>query len=180
MSAHEYSAQQAFELLMHKLRQKDVTLAAQVQTAVDMGKDIEETEPPSRGRKRSRFYRKTMPYSYEEALQVALNALSAYFVEQPLFIESCLDNMAKSPLGSPKGFRYARSAQKIAVGLLPGSQGIEKQAQIELRTETQLPVEQFSASIHETQWLTRAPAAQIEAQRSNVMRLRELFDFRDE
>jgi hypothetical protein len=109
MSSHDYAPQVALELLMRKLAERDSELAAHVRAVVDQGRDVQEIEPPTRGRaKKSRLYRKTVPYPYDEALSVALNALAAYFIEQPLFVDSCLDNMRKTAVGAPKGFRYAR------------------------------------------------------------------------
>jgi hypothetical protein len=49
---------------------------------VDAGKDVEETEPSGGRRKRNvRAYRKTVPYTYEEALRVAVNALASKSVK---------------------------------------------------------------------------------------------------
>ena len=41
----EYTPQQALEILMKKLGARDEALAAQVQAAIDAGKDVSETEP---------------------------------------------------------------------------------------------------------------------------------------
>src|ERR1035438_4281644 len=96
MSNHDFTPQQALELLMRKLGERDGQLVAQVQASVDAGKDVLETEPRTDRRKKPRVYRRTVPYSYDEAFRVAVDALAAYFIEQPLFIKSCLDNMAQS------------------------------------------------------------------------------------
>lgn len=102
MSEHDYTPEAALELLFRKLAERDTPLAAQIRTAVDQGNDIQETESINGSRRRKfRVYRKTVPYPYEEALQVAINALAAYFVEQPMFVDSCLRNMAPSPLAYP-------------------------------------------------------------------------------
>jgi hypothetical protein len=90
MPVHDYSPQEAFALLIRKLTEQDKDLAARVQAVVDEGKDVEETEFIGSRRKKTRLYRKTMPYSYEEALQAALKALESYFIGQPLFASSCL------------------------------------------------------------------------------------------
>src|SRR5690242_17055824 len=94
MSSHEYSPQQALDVLMRKLQARDETLAAQVQSAIDAGKDVTETERATDRRKKDRVYRKTVPFTHDEALQVALDALQANFVEQPLFVDSAADNLA--------------------------------------------------------------------------------------
>jgi hypothetical protein len=59
MSRHDYAPQDALEVLIRKLNQRDTDLAAQVQEAVDQRKDMEEREPPSGGRKKARMYRIT-------------------------------------------------------------------------------------------------------------------------
>ena len=99
MSDHEYTPQVAFELLMRKLAERDHALAEHVRAVVNQGRDMQERESSNRGRnKKYRVYRKTVTYPYDEALQVALDALAACFIEQPLFVESCLDHMAKAPV----------------------------------------------------------------------------------
>jgi hypothetical protein len=52
MSNHEYTPQAALKLLIRKLAERDPTLAAQVRAVVDQGKDIQESESASRGRKK--------------------------------------------------------------------------------------------------------------------------------
>src|SRR5882724_1992089 len=174
MSNHEYTPQAALELLIRKLAERDPTLAAQVRAVVDKGKDIQESESASRGRKKKyRVYRKTVPYPYDEALQVAVKALAACFVEQPMLIDSCLKNMAQAPVGSPRGFRYPRAPEKrTPVDVLPGTEMHEKDVRIELRTETQL-----SAEIEP---LSPIPPDQIAEQLRNLARLKALLDFREE
>jgi hypothetical protein len=182
MSNHEYTPQSALELLMRKLSERDPALATEVRAVVDQGKDIQESEASSRGRKKKyRVYRKTVPYPYDEALQVAVNALAACFIEQPMFIESCLKNMARAPLGSLRGFRYPNSPRKSSpVDILPGTEAHEKDVRIELRTETQLSAAIESAPpIHEMQPLNPVPPNQIAEQLENLARLKALIDFRE-
>jgi hypothetical protein len=183
MSNHEYTPQAALELLMRKLAERDSALAAQVRAVVDQGKDIQESESASRGRKKKyRVYRKTVPYLYDEALQVAVKALAACFVEQPMLIDSCLKNMAQSSVGSPRGFRDPRSPKKsVSVDILPGTETQEKDVRIELRTETQLSAAiEPSPPIHEMQPLSPVSPDQIAEQLRNLARLRALVDFREE
>jgi hypothetical protein len=183
MSDHEYTPHVAFELLMRKLAERDHALAEHVRAVVNQGRDMQETESSNRGRnKKYRVYRKTVPYPYDEALQVALDALAACFIEQPLFVESCLDNMAKAPVGRPKDFRYAKSSEdRTLLGILPGTEMTEKDVRIELRTETQLSTEiEISPSVDDTQPLRRFPADAITEQRTNLRRLKALLDFHDQ
>ncbi|SRR6266851_314969 len=176
MSVHEYSAQSAYELLMRKLQEKDATLAARVQAAVDTGKDVDETESLSTGRKRSRIYRKTAPYTYDEALQVALNALAAYFVEQPLFLNSFLDNMAPAILEAPhRPNDSSRIVKKQLLAVSLETKGSEKRTEIELRTETQI-----SEAAEETFALHRLPPDQVQAQVANLDRVRKFATFENQ
>src|SRR5262245_28653045 len=100
MSQNDYTPEQALTLLIDKLTQADTELARQVREAVNTGRDIQETEQSDRRRrKKVRSYRRTVPYAPEQALQIAINVLKAHFVEQPLFINSCNDNMAQAAIG---------------------------------------------------------------------------------
>jgi hypothetical protein len=188
---HEYTPQQALDLLMRKLVAGNRDLATHIQAAIDAGKDISEIERTTDRRKKPRRYRKTVPFSHEEALQVALDALQAYFVEQPLFVSSASEELAKTPLGSvqpgPDGDLFMPPS-----GISPGPQassppqeepetvirtqaGEEKRIEIELRTETQI-----TSSTDETLRLIQMPQDAIEAQRENIRHLRELIRFQPE
>jgi hypothetical protein len=138
---------------------------------VDAGKDVEEAEPSGRRKKNARVYRKTVPYTYGEALQVAIHALTAYFVEQPLLVESCLDNMAHAVLGAKHQRYYWLADKKQPLGIIPNTDNSEKVVQIELRTETQI-----SRPDQETQQLTRVPAKQIQEEQANLTKLREIVE----
>jgi len=166
MPHHDYSPQQALELLMRKLKGRDETLAAEVQRAVDAGKDVQELEPSSKRRKKTRAYRKTAPFSYAEAFEAALAALEAYFVDQPYFVDSCLDDLTWAALGR-SGDRYAPHFQPDLEDV-----GREKAVEFERRTETQL-----TESAQETLRLRRIPVEGIGEQRDNFARLAELGDF---
>jgi hypothetical protein len=145
---------------------------------MDEGKDIGETEVVGRkGKKRRRVYRKAVPYTDEEALKVALKALQAYFIEQPLFVNSLHDNMTKTVLGEP---RRSRSFKETGQGypVLPDTEGVEKNSAIELHTETQLRTAmQLAGAIPEMQALPRIDPRRIGEQHENLSRLRDLIDF---
>lgn len=175
MAVNEYSPQQAFEVLMDHLRRRDGQLATHIQAVVDAGKDVDETQQVGKRRKRSRSYRRTVPYGYEEALQVALDALQAYFVEQPLFIDSCAKNMAATELGAlrPSRARW-QAVESHGDDAAIESLGERKRIEIELRTETQI-----SERKEEMFELKEIDVTQIEKQQSNIAQLRNLFDFED-
>ena len=176
MPVHQYTPQEALDLLMKKLRAQDESLASQVQLAIDAGKDITETEPATVGRKKERIYRKSVPFSHEEALQVALDALQAYFVEQPMCVNSVADNFAKAVVGFPTEHSPAWPiSQEEPDSVSCGEVGEEKIVEIELQTETQI-----SKTGEETLVLKRTPKEQIDAQRQNIVHLRRLTDFKGE
>jgi hypothetical protein len=173
MAANEYAPQQAFEVLMNHLRKRDGQLATQIQAVVDAGKDVDETQQVGQRRKRSRSYRRTVPYSYEEASLVALDALQAYFVEQPLFIDSCAKNMAATEVGSTRPLRGGWQAVEGHNGETAiESMGHRKRIEIELRTETQI-----SEPNQEMFELREIDVTQIEKQRNNLTQLKGLLDF---
>jgi len=160
---------------MEQLKGKDSNLADQIQAVVDAGKDIEETEP-FLDRKKRRRYRKTVPFTFEEALRVAADALSSYFIEQPLCTNSCLDNMREAAFApaSPNVSVWITSKEP-EIAFEPESKGREKTVSIELHTETQI-----SQPNRGTFLLARILPTTIEAQRENLRGLHALFDFRDQ
>jgi hypothetical protein len=172
MPAHEYTPYEALELLMRALRSRDEQLASEVQEAIDEGRDVTATERVP-GRKKEHSYRMTVAYSPEEALQVAIDALRAYFVEQPMFVDSASDDLAQAVVGVPtgrttSGQRLQNEQDELALEGL----GIEKQVEIEIHTETQI------ARIgEETLRLTRVRTDEIEEQRQNINFLRKLATF---
>jgi hypothetical protein len=173
MAANEYTAQQAFEVLMNHLRERDGQLATHIQAVVDAGKDVDETQQVGQRRKRSRSYRRTVPYSYEEASLVAIDALQAYFVEQPLFIDSCVKNMATTGVGSARPLRSGWQPVQGNTGeAAVESIGQRKKIEIELRTETQI-----SEPNQEMFELREIDVTQIENQQNNLKQLKELLAF---
>lgn len=173
MSAHDYTPEQALDLLMRKLRHADGHLANEIQEAIDAGKDIEEKEPSQSRRRKPRVYRKTAPYSYEEALQITIDVLQAHFIEQPLFANSCAVNLAAAAIGIPTEPQSAAleiTEQSEDVELLNEGEG--KAVVIEMRTETQI-----SGASQEVFDFRTVPDAEIEEQKNNLARLKEMLDF---
>jgi hypothetical protein len=178
MPTHEYSAQTALQLIMQKLSRVE-ELADTVQAAVDAGKDkdVQADETDERGKNTIREYRKTVPYTYGEAIGVALAALEAYFIVQPLCRNSCFDNFAGAAVGVPR-----RSPSKIEQGRIfgfdPQSVDTKKSVQIELRTETQLLPEtsglQIAGEVYE---LEQFSARDVQVEQDNLAQLRQLLNF---
>lgn len=179
MPSTEYTAEQALAVLMGKLEARDEELAAHVQEAIDAGKDVSETEPAVDRRKKARVYRKTVPFSHEEAIQIALNALQAYFIEQPLFVNSAADNLAKAAVGIPRNnlpdweYSSAGAAGEPEPVSLEGKDQ-EKLVEIEMRTETQI-----SRTGDETQPLKRTSVQLIDQQWQHIKQLRALTHFNE-
>jgi hypothetical protein len=180
MPINQYTPQQALEVLMQKLRAQDEALAAHVQAAIDAGKDVEETEPAPDRRKKERVYRKSVPFSHEEAIQVALDALQAYFVEQPLFVDAAADRLAQAVVGVPRhNFPSWESSPDAVTGepepLSLEGENREKAVEIEVQTETQI-----SRTGEETLPLKRVPKEQIEEQHKHIIELRKMTEFTEE
>src|SRR5436309_1797031 len=95
MPTHDYTAREALDVLLSRLEDRDQSLLAEVRMAINVGKDVEEQdveEQDPRRRRKPRVYRRTVRFTDEEALDVALAVLRAHFVEQPLFANSAADN----------------------------------------------------------------------------------------
>lgn len=174
MSLQDYTPEQALRVLLEKLTAADSALAAQVLTAVNAGKDVQEVEQVAK--RKSRRFRHTVPYSAEEALLLALQVLRAHFIEQPLFMNSCHDNMAKSAFGSEERHSPAsRSSRRSALSEVGGERIIE----IELQTETEI-ISTGALLAHnrqETLTIGRTSEESIQQQRENFARLTALVDF---
>jgi hypothetical protein len=161
MSKHEYTAGQALELLLGKLNERDETLAAHVRSAIDAGKDVKQRAPVRGRRRKQRVYRKAVPFTEEEALGVALDALQAYFVEQPLFINSAAQDFRTAVVREEREGRL-RDRQAESAKIL----------EVAVETETQL-----SPAPQPTVRLSPVPAEHVEEQLGNIRRLRDLLDF---
>jgi len=157
-ATHDYSPEQALQLLLRKLRAYDVQLAQQIQSAIDAGKDVKEEDLTTRGRK-SRVYRKTVRFTDEEALHVAVSALQSCFVEQALFVNSADKNFRPAAL---------RAVSRDGVGS-------EKVVEIEIQTETQI-----SREDQPTLRLSPISEDEVEQQKRNVTHLYALATFDSE
>ncbi len=174
MSDHDYTAEHALDLLLRKLEAANADLAAQVRAAIDAGKDIEEEEPLSSRRKRIRRYRKAVRLSTKEALEAAVDVLQAYFIEQPLFIASAMDNALPAALAEPRDVYEVTGTKQVTRS--PDTRlDVEKILDIELQAETQL-----TKSGDETYRLRRPDPSELARQRENMSHLRDLLRFGSE
>jgi hypothetical protein len=170
MPNHDYSPREALDLLLRTIRRREPELEVQLQAVIDAGKDVVETEPAS-VRSAIRQYRKTVRFSDEEALRMAVDALQAHFVEQPLFVQSAVRNFTAAAVGR---HREPWDGDWLQRQEPTGDEGIgtTKELVIEVRTETQI-----TDAEEQTVRLQLATDKQIEEQSNHIKGLLELIDF---
>lgn len=171
---HEYTPEQALDLLLVKLAERDEALASEVRGAIDVGKEelIEERE----GRGVARHYRSISRYSHEEALNVALNALQAYFVELPMYISSSDNDLQSCNIAVTRQAEldFGQSASRDGdYAVVPVTNNLR--LAFEVRTQTQL-----SDSDEEEYFPERFNEAMIDEQTQNIEQLKGLLNFKDD
>jgi hypothetical protein len=172
VSKHEYTAEEALDTLLSKLRERDLSLEVAVRSAIDLGKDIAEVQ--RLGRKRVRRYRKTVPFTHEEALHVALDVLQAYFVDLPLCINSAIENFKSAAVAASRQDRPAWVQEERRL-VTTEHVGDEKPMEIELQTVTQI-----SRTQQETLPLKTWERQLIDQQLNNLKTTFGFFDFTEE
>lgn len=158
---------------MRKLRNRDAMLADHVQEAIDEGKDVSETEISRDRRQKPRTYRKTVPFTHDEALLVAIQVLEAHFIEVPLFINSAVADFTESALGIPEQKQAIQASwQDKPEIVIEQAQGEPKDLDVELQPETRLSGE-------DRRPLRLQPIAldRINEEKENLRRLLEMVDF---
>jgi hypothetical protein len=173
VSDHDYTPERALEVLLRKLGERDARLEGVVRAAIDAGQDIVVTEPRRNGRGKPRIYRQTVPFTHEEALQVALDVLRAYFIELPLFINSTTENFRTAAVGIPRHQATSwRRDENEPEPVAMEAQGIPKDVEIELETATQI-----SRTPRETMPLKPLERLQVDDQLANLTRLASVVNF---
>ena len=172
MSTHDYTPEQALQTLLSKLRERDPSLEAAVRSAIDLCRDA--TEEQRLGRRRVRRYRKTVPFTHEEALHVSLDVLQAYFVDLPLCINSAIGNFKFAGISGSRDDRPAWSQEERRL-LTTEQVGDEKLLEIEIQTITQI-----SRTQQGTLPLKNLEPQLIDQQLNNLKTTLGLFDFTDE
>lgn len=141
MPQNEYTPEHALEALLSRVKERDEQLAINIKHAIDSGTDIEET-PVIQGKKsKAKTYRRSVPYTHKEALFVAIEALQAYFVELPLFIESVKSSFQKTecrdlPVSDTNNMPLFPNASSKIECL--NEANCDKNIVIELKTERQI------------------------------------------
>jgi len=172
VSNGDYTPEQALDTLLTKLREKDLSLEAAVRSAIDLGKDV--TEVQRLGRKRVRRYRKTVPFTHEEALHISLDVLQAYFVDLPVCINSAVDNFKSAAVAVSRQNRPAWVQEERRLGATEHV-GDEKPLEIELQTMTQI-----SRTQQQTLRLKTWEQQLIDQQLNNLKTTIALFDVTEE
>lgn len=103
---HDYTAKDALSLLLGKIESTASDLAERIRIAINSGKPelkkVVESSESGRGPKRRRQYWQTVPYTDEEALQVAIAVLEAHLLETRLFLETAATDFAQAGEAPPK------------------------------------------------------------------------------
>ena len=173
MASHEYSPRHALELLLWKVRERDPDLAIGLEAVIDAGKDVVERETLHTA-DRPREYRKTVRFSDEEALDIALQALRAHFVEQPLLATSAMSEFGEAAL-EPKGNRRdEESFSQSPSEYEPRAIRVE----FELQTETQV-APKGDDTVDQTVPLSPPEKEFLDEQQANVGRLTALLRFEE-
>ena len=169
MATHEYSPQDALELFLRKVKEKDSELENELKSAIDAGKDIFESGA-SADQKKKWKYRKTTRFTDQEALHAAIATLNAHFIEQPSFINTAIDEFEDAVLDVGANFRreFFDPLQEESTKVVP----LEKQLEVEIQTETQI-----SPTDKQTLRLMPTDKELIDEQKQNVRRLSELVVF---
>ena len=166
---HEYSPDQALAILIEMVDERDSTLAGDIRRAIAAGTDDHTTEvtlhasdeelfelqDSTEGRKRLPE-RSLRPYSPEEALNVALDVLWVYFVDQPQIENSVIGRFAKS----------LAAEETLHESHLP-------EIAIETTPNTVAPLEETSDTI----LLRTVERELIAEQEEQLEKLREMFTF---
>lgn len=173
---NEYTIQQALELLMMKIKERNPDLYTQIQSAIDAGKDIEEREPPVNRRHNPRVYRKTVRLTDAEAFQVVLGALRTCLIDLPLFVNSAGKDFRGAAIVNAVDQTRHRVANRY-LRMPDHFEGVDspKVLEIEFQTETRI-----FASLLETIRIDPIPDTLVEQQDGLLRRLSELVACREE
>ena len=175
MSVHEYSQEKALKILLEKVKERGKLLAARIQASIDAGKDTTLTQEAADRRQKPRTYRKTVPYTHEEALGVAVDVLQACFIDLTLCINSTSADFEEAAVGIPKRKPGSTVLGKEEKMLETEAKGKTKLLEIEGKTETQIALE----DVHPFR-IELTDEKLIDEQKDNLIRLQELTTFNED
>jgi hypothetical protein len=123
MPNHDYTAKDALALLDRKIEGASPTLAKQILSAINAGKDVQMEEMISldaaNRKAKKRFYRKHIAYTDEEALHVAMTVLESHLVESRMLVNSTQGDFKEVGLASPKKLKPHIQPVLVAQSKLP-------------------------------------------------------------
>lgn len=169
MASHEYSPRQALALLLRKVRERDPDLAIGLEAVIDAGKDV--FLPTAKERRK---YLKTVQFTDEQALDIALQALRAHFVEQPRLATSAMSEFGKAVPETEGNRRDEESFSQSPSEYEPHAIRVE----FELQTETQVAPKGDEA-VDQTVPLSPPEKEFLDEQQANVDRLTALLRFEE-
>lgn len=175
MASPDYTPAQALKLIMTKLEERDGDLANNVRAAIDAGKDIDEEQISGSNRK-TRQYRKSVPFTEMEALRILATVLKAHFIEQPLFLDSLIQDF--EPVVIEEGNleeRQLLNARRDMTEDAGGKKDIAKNIKFESQTETQ--ISESNEPVFDVKPIS---GREIDEQRSNLAEMEKLLDFKEE
>ena len=184
MSTHDYTPEEALSILMKIIKEHSSDLSEQIQDEIDSGKNIFEytnqrdmdmgitaridSEYTYRSRRKSlRKYWKIISLDHNEALQVLLDILHTYFIEQCLFTNSIIQCFSSVDIDI-SDISHDSSEDS-------SHKKYERIIEIELRSETQI-----EPGTSKPFQLNKIPEEDIKQQKQNLTRLRQLTDFSGE
>ena len=170
MADHDYTPRDALVAILESVTQRDRTIGERIETVINEGKTVVETEVPGDRRRNLRTYEMNVPYTEEEALAVAVRFFRSYFVDLPFVINSLFEEFAHAAIGVPTQLALGQVEEVEELEITEA--GAVKAVQIEIQTETQLtPTDQpvLQLSIYSQQ--------AIDEQANNVAALGEMVDF---
>lgn len=175
MDPHDYTPDQALDLLFKKLERAAPEIASQVRHAIAQGREedvqLDVTPNKARSPKKARTYRQKVQFTVPEALDVAIGVLRAHFVEMPHFSNSAHRDFALAAVPS----RWSETQVDFAQTRLLFMDEA-KEIQIEALPETAFNFENQQETIS----LESFSEEQVRQQQSNLQLLHELTRFETE
>jgi hypothetical protein len=136
MATHDYTAKGALKLLLSRIESRSPALAKRIREAINTGKaELKRVAEPSesgRGPKRRRQYWQVVPFTDEEALQVAQTVIESHLLETRLLLNTAAGEFAIVGELPPKPVK------------LPTTSGSVDTAQFALESEPKLDREEIA------------------------------------
>lgn len=123
MPKHNYTAKEALDLLIQKIKTASPDLEKRIRLAIDEGTEVQAEEtitPEAGGRKpKKRYYRKHIAFSDEEALDVAMKVLESHLIVSRLLVNAAHGEFKQVGLALPKKLKPFAQVGTMVQTLLP-------------------------------------------------------------